>query len=236
MSSALKNPAAPAITASRVEKYFLAGGERVRVLRGLDFTLRLGELVMLVGPSGCGKTTLLNLLCGTLRSDGGEIEVLGRRIDTMTDAERTRFRGANLGFVFQQFNLVPRLTALENVCVPLLLQGRPRMQAEARGTALLARVGLGAKLAAFPRELSGGQQQRVAIARALIHEPKLLLADEPTASLDASAGQALMALLKTMAADAGRAVIVVTHDSRIFSYADRIVSMEDGRILSSHAA
>lgn len=219
-----------AIAASRLEKHFLAGGERVSVLRGLDCALRLGELVMLVGPSGCGKTTLLSILCGTLRSDAGEIEVLGRRLDTMSDAERTQFRGRHMGFIFQHFNLVPRLTAQENVGIPLTLQGRDRNEVDARSAAILERVGLGDRLESYPAQLSGGQQQRVAIARALVHEPAILLADEPTAALDAAAGRSVMELLKTLSARTDRAVIIVTHDQRIYAYADRIIEIEDGRI------
>lgn len=227
----LRTDAAFAIAAEGVEKSFAAGATKVAVLRGVNFHARFGELVMLTGPSGCGKTTLLSALCGTLRADAGEIRLLGHALGPMSDRERTRFRGQHVGFVFQQFNLLPRLCALENVSVPLLLQGSSARAAGAHAARMLDAVGLAERALAFPRELSGGQQQRVAIARALVHEPAVLICDEPTSALDASAGRSVMELIGRVARHPQRCVLIVTHDSRIHSYADHIYRMEDGQIL-----
>ncbi len=213
-----------------VDKSFGAGEARVWALKQADFEARPGELIMLVGPSGCGKTTLLSVLAGTLTADAGEVEVLGRRLDGLSQAELTAFRRANLGFVFQSFNLIPTLTVRENVMVPLLVQGVAREEAEARAGALLAKVGLGGREDDRPGGLSGGQQQRVAIARALVHDPRLLICDEPTSALDKDTGQRVMEMIRELSRSPDRVVVVVTHDHRIFRFADRIAEMEDGRI------
>lgn len=213
-----------------VDKYFGEGDARTHVLKTTDFDAPLGELVMLVGPSGCGKTTLLSVLAGTLNADGGQVSVFGERIDQMKAAALTRFRAQNIGFIFQQFNLIPTLTAAENVSVPLLIQGKSNAVALKRARDVLERVGLGHKAGERPSKLSGGQQQRVAIARALVHEPRLLICDEPTSALDRENGTLVMQLLRDVARSADRTVIIVTHDSRIYRYADRMAEMEDGRV------
>jgi putative ABC transport system ATP-binding protein len=200
-------------------------------LRGIDLDVRCGELLMVVGPSGCGKTTLISVIAGILDQDSGQCEVLGRDLKLMGRGERTRFRGTSIGFVFQLFNLLPALNAVENVSVPLLINGIARKNAEARAEEVLEAVNLGSRLEARPGKLSGGQQQRVAIARALVHEPKLIVCDEPTSNLDHETGRSVMELLRGTARSADRALIVVTHDPRIFDFADRIAHMDDGKII-----
>jgi putative ABC transport system ATP-binding protein len=199
-------------------------------LRGVTFQARAGEMTLLVGPSGCGKTTLISAIAGMLTPDRGTIAVFGTEIHRLPRRRLTAFRGASVGFVFQQFNLLPALTATENASIPLRVIGRPAGEANRRAAALLDRLGLAAQRDRFPDELSGGQQQRVAIARALVHEPRLVVCDEPTASLDAANGHAAMALLRELAVRPDRAVIVVTHDDRIFPFGDRIAHMADGRV------
>lgn len=220
-----------AISARGLTKAFEAGGSTVMALNGVDLDACYGELTMLVGPSGCGKTTLLCLIAGLLNQTAGEIEVLGQAISHRPERERIRFRRDNLGFVFQQFNLLPALTAAENVAVPLLVQGVARKTAVKRAIELLGSLGMGERVHALPRQLSGGQQQRVALARAVIHEPRLIVCDEPTSALDAETGHRVMELLREVSVAPERAVIVVTHDSRIFGFADAVARMDDGRML-----
>ncbi len=214
-----------------VEKSFGSGESLTRALRHTDFEARLGELLMLVGPSGCGKTTLLSILAGTLLADAGEINVFGYPLHKMSEGQRTKFRAQHLGFIFQQFNLIPTISIAENVAVPLLIQGLSPSKAEAKARDILARVGLGNRTRELPGKLSGGQQQRVAIARALVHAPPLIVCDEPTSALDRENGLHVMELLRDVAREAGRTVIVVTHDPRIYHFADRMAEMEDGKIL-----
>jgi putative ABC transport system ATP-binding protein len=183
-----------------------------------------------VGPSGCGKTTLLSILSGTLSATSGQVDVLGTTITKLSDSALVKFRRRNIGFIFQQYNLLPALTCAENASVALIADGMPSAQAERKAEEILVQLGMGPHVSKLPRQLSGGQQQRVAIARALVHRPNLIVCDEPTAALDAMSGQTVMDLLRTAASDATRCVLVVTHDNRIFSFADRIVEMEDGRI------
>jgi putative ABC transport system ATP-binding protein len=197
----------------------------------VDFDTRLGELSFLVGPSGCGKTTLISIIAGLLDRTTGELSVLGARVDELSPAERVLFRRQNVGFIFQQYNLLPALTAAENVAVPLITAGMARRLAVERAKALLSQLGLEKRVDALPLTLSGGQQQRVAIARALIHEPRLIVCDEPTAALDHANGEAVMALLARNAVRPDRTVIVVTHDTRVFHYAHSIAHMDDGRIV-----
>ncbi len=220
------------IHARGVTKIFGTGSNAVHALRGVDVTVPPGELLMLVGPSGCGKTTLISVLAGILDQTAGQVTVLGQDLKALGNDGRTGFRGKHLGFVFQAFNLLPALTAQENAAIPLMILGTPRRLALTRAACLLERVGLSHRLNARPNQLSGGQQQRVAIARALVHEPQLIVCDEPTSALDHETGQNVMTLLKEVVLSAGRALVVVTHDSRIFGFADRIAHVDDGRIVS----
>ena len=221
-----------AVFCKSVTKSYVTGPTRVMALRGVDLAVRTGELLMLVGPSGCGKTTLISVVAGILDHDDGECLVFKQDLRGMGQTKKTRYRGQNVGFVFQAYNLLPTLTALENVSVPLLILGAPRAEAQSRAKAILVQVGLEDRLYALPAQLSGGQQQRVAIARALIHGPKLIVCDEPTSALDAETGQRVMEVLRNAALSSERALIIVTHDNRIFNFADRIARMEDGRIVS----
>jgi putative ABC transport system ATP-binding protein len=220
-----------AVKCDGVTKTYGAGSARVTALRGIDLAVRKGELMMLVGPSGCGKTTLISVIAGILDNDDGECRVFGHDFKGMRQGERTRYRGRSIGFVFQAFNLLPTLTAAENVAVPLLINGINRREALGRAGAMLEKVGLGDRIKSLPSQLSGGQQQRVAIARALIHGPKLIVCDEPTSSLDHDTGQKVMELLREVALGEDRSLIIVTHDARIFQYADRIAQMDDGRVV-----
>jgi len=219
-----------AVKTSGVNKGFGTGEARTEVLKQVDFEARMGELLMLVGPSGCGKTTLLSVIAGTLGVDRGEVEVFGSTLHAMSKPAVTQFRSEHIGFIFQQYNLIPTLNCIENVSVPLRIRGEKAVTAEKKAAAMLDVVGLGTRMHHRPNMLSGGQQQRVAIARALVHEPKLIICDEPTAALDSENGQKVMEILKNVAAKPDRCVIIVTHDNRIFKYADRMTHMEDGRI------
>ena len=220
-----------AVSCRDVRKHFGEGEARIEALRGVDFGVRFGELSFLVGPSGCGKTTLISVVAGLLDRTAGDLAILGTPVDDFSDTERVLFRRKNVGFVFQQYNLLPAFTAAENVAVPLLAAGVQRKEAVSRAGDLLSRLGLGSRTGALPRTLSGGQQQRVALARALVHGPRLVVCDEPTAALDHATGEAVMELLASNAVHPDRAVIVVTHDSRVFHYAHSIARMDDGRIV-----
>ncbi len=219
-----------AIDAADVTKAYGKGENRVVALAGADLRVPYGELVMLVGPSGCGKTTLISILAGLLRRDGGTCSVLGVDPQALRNGPRTAWRGRNVGFVFQQFNLVPTVTAQENVAIPLLIQGTPRAEAMGRAGDMLRKVGLGGRERSLPLQMSGGQQQRVAIARALAPNPRLLVCDEPTSALDGATGQSVMELIARVAHEDGHAVVVITHDERIFRFANRIIHMDDGRV------
>ena len=220
----------PAVRLRGVTKTFGAGASGTRALRGVDLEVSAGEMTLLVGPSGCGKTTLISIIAGLLDVSSGEVTLFENQLTKLSAGDVVRFRAANIGFVFQQYNLLPALTAAENAAVPLLVRDVPRRTAIRRAKELLAEIGLGDRADALPTQLSGGQQQRVAIARALVNEPRLLVCDEPTAALDAQSGQTVMQLFRQVAIREDRVVIVVTHDNRILSFADQIVEMSDGQI------
>jgi len=223
-----------AVALRNVTKSYGTGEARVPALRGIDLDVKPGELLMLVGPSGCGKTTLLSVIAGTLEFESGEIEVFGTSLHHARKKEIAEYRKRNVGFIFQLFNLIPTLSLVENVSIPLLINGVRRKAAEKRARDLLDEVGLQGRGDDKPTNLSGGQQQRVAIARALIHEPRLLICDEPTSALDKDTGAKIMELLRTVARKPDRCVIVVTHDNRVFKFADRMTEMEDGRVSRVH--
>lgn len=219
-----------AITINGIVKEFSAGSQMIRVLHGIDAEIRSGELTYLVGESGSGKTTMISIIAGILYPTDGSVSVFGQDIYSLTDNDLVRFRLSNIGFIFQQYNLIPTLTAAENASVPLVAAGMKRDEAVERGRQMLDKLNIADQAEKLPRQLSGGQQQRVAIARALVHEPRLVVCDEPTAALDAKSGRRVMDLLREVALAPERTVIIVTHDNRIFDLADRILVMEDGRI------
>ncbi|MDZ4733298.1 MAG: ABC transporter ATP-binding protein [Nitrospirota bacterium] len=221
-----------AVRARGIVKSFGTGDTKVTVLRGIDLDIYLGEMLLLVGESGGGKTTLLSAIAGILDIDDGDIDVLGVPLGELPAGKRTTFRGQTMGFIYQQFNLLPALTAAENVAVPLLIQKIGLPEALRRARAMLDRVGLNDRAEFLPKNLSVGQQQRVAIARALVNEPRLLICDEPTAALDGPNGEKIMELLREVGRSPDRCVIVVTHDSRIFHFGDRLARLTDGRIVS----
>ncbi len=223
---------AAAVRLRGIVKSFGTGDTKVTVLRGIDLDIYLGEMLLLVGESGGGKTTLLSAIAGILDIDAGDIDVLGVPLSDLPTGKRTTFRGQAMGFIYQQFNLLPALTAAENVAVPLLIQKIGRQEALRRSRTMLDRVGLGDRAEFLPKNLSGGQQQRVAIARALVNEPRLLICDEPTAALDGPNGQKIMELLREVGRAPDRCVVIVTHDSRIFQFGDRIAHLTDGRIVN----
>ncbi len=224
------NKSGIAVSCQGITRDFGDGDTRMRVLHGIDLDIPLGEITLLVGPSGCGKTTLISIVCGLLEPTEGDVILFGQSHKELRGTPLVKFRWKNVGFVFQQYNLLPSLTAAENTALPLIIAGLPRMKAIAKARETLDTVGLGNRTESRPSQLSGGQQQRVAIARALVHEPRLLVCDEPTAALDAQSGQTVMELLRQVALQPERAVLVVTHDNRVFEYGDRIVYMSDGRI------
>lgn len=234
MVAAVQTQAVPAaaVVCQGVTKSFGARDNPVMALRGVDLTVHQGEMMMLVGPSGCGKTTLISIIAGILRPDTGSCRVLDSDMAQLRPAQAIAFRGRHVGFIFQSFNLLPALTIAENVAVPLIINGYGRREALQKAEAILAEVGLGGRTEALPLELSGGQQQRVAIARALVHEPEILVCDEPTSALDHVTGEQIMQLMQKAVHRRGATMIIVTHDNRIFPYADRIAHMDDGRIVN----
>jgi putative ABC transport system ATP-binding protein len=225
------------VRCANVTKTFGSGRTAVHALRGVNLEVRMGELMMLVGPSGSGKTTLISVLAGVLARDGGDCSIFDHDYSKMSVDDTTRFRGRNIGFVFQAWNLIPTLTAVENVAVPLIILGTPRRAAVKQASEMLRKVGLDDRMMqSLPLDLSGGQQQRVAIARSLVHNPRLIVCDEPTSALDSETGRKVMKLMRQLAVGNDRALIVVTHDARIFEFADRIAMMDDGviaRVLDS---
>ncbi len=220
-----------AVHCDAVTKSYGSGQSIVRALRGIDLDVYQNELMMLVGPSGCGKTTLISIIAGVLDRDGGDCSVFGEDFSALSSGQRVRFRGRTIGFVFQSFNLIPTLTIAENIAVPLLLQGVKRREAMDRAREVLGKVGLAERWRESSSKLSGGQQQRVAICRAIVHGPRLIVCDEPTSALDHATGEKVMNLMREAAVGNGKSLIVVTHDSRIYSYADRIAMMDDGQVI-----
>lgn len=219
------------IECKNIKKSFGQGETIVKTLRGIDLVVHENEMVMLMGPSGSGKTTLISIIGGILNQDEGECLILNKPINSLNSYEKTKFRGKNIGFMYQYFNLVPTLTALENASIPLLLNGYTRKEATDKTAELLESMGLERQIYRIPSDLSGGEQQRVAIARACIHQPKIILCDEPTSFLDHELGQKIMQLLVDIKNKNDCTIIVVTHDPRILDFADRILEIEDGKII-----
>lgn len=224
----MKNENSVILEVSQVGKTYPSTHGLLTVLSGVSFHVRKGEAVAIVGPSGSGKTTLLGLCAGLDHGSEGDIRILGHELGQMDEEERTRFRRDNVGFVFQSFQLIPTLSAVENVMIPLELRGDSR--ARKRALALLDRVGLGDRVDHYPAQLSGGEQQRVALARAFINEPAILFADEPTGNLDSATGERVEAILFGLNAEQGTTLVLVTHDDRLASRADRRLRMRDGRL------
>ena len=224
-----------AISARRVTKTYALGAVATRALDGVDLDVHCGEMVMLMGPSGSGKTTLLSIMGCILTPTSGSLRVLGREVADLDERERPAIRLHSIGFIFQAFRLFSTLTAVENVELALNLKGIRGRAGRLAAARLMEQVSLSDKHRAFPADLSGGQQQRVAIARALAGNPRIILADEPTAALDSSSGYAVMEILRGLARQ-GSAVVTVTHDPRILSYADRVVRLEDGKVLAEENA
>jgi len=220
-----------AVSCKNIFKTYGKGSSQVQALRGVNLEVNTGELLLIMGPSGSGKTTLISVIASILTQDSGSCLVFGQNLNAMPNEEKTAYRGKHIGFVFQTFNLVPMLTSAENVAIPLLLNGVPKGEAEKKAAEFLTSLGLQEKTNTSPQELSGGQQQRVAIARGCIHQPNLIVCDEPTAYLDHATGAKVMEILKATALEQDRAIIVVTHDTRIIDFADRVVHMEDGQIV-----
>jgi putative ABC transport system ATP-binding protein len=217
-----------------VVKRFESG--RVIALDGVDLEMRTGEFVAVCGPSGCGKTTLLNILSAIERADAGRAIVCGHDLSTLAPRDADRFRRSTIGLVFQLHNLLPNLTALENVQIPLLADGVPRSERIGRARRLLERVGLGHRLHAHPPTLSGGERQRVAICRALVNRPSIVLADEPTGALDSHSGDQLFDLLAELRRETGMTLVVVTHEANVAARAERVIHMLDGRVVSGEPA
>ena len=220
----------PIIEARNVSKVLGAGAGQVRAVKNLDLSIAGGKLTVLMGPSGSGKTTLLSILGCMLTPTEGTVFVCGHSTEGAGPEQLAKIRRQHIGFVFQSFHLFPTLTAEENVRLALDVRGERRRRAKTKSREVLERFGLAHKVAAFPRDLSGGEQQRVAIARAVVAEPSVILADEPTAALDGANGQAIMTILASTARQNGRAVLVVTHDTRLLEFADRILYIEDGTL------
>lgn len=221
-----------AVSVKAVRKTFKDEYTEVTALHDVNLDVYSGEILLLVGPSGSGKTTLISIIAGILNQDQGAALIFGNDINAMKEPEKTIFRGKNIGFVFQAFNLIPMLSCIENISIPLIINGMDRKTAVEKAADILVEFKLEDKIYSYPSQLSGGQQQRVAIARSFIHDPKVIVCDEPTSSLDSETGKSVMQILKEKVLDSQRAIIVVTHDTRIFKYADRIAKIEDGKIIS----
>jgi putative ABC transport system ATP-binding protein len=226
----------PILAVAGIGKSYAEGRQRRTVLADIGFEVARGECVALVGQSGSGKSTLLNLLAGIDQPDTGDVEIMGRSVAAMGEPELTLLRRAQIGFIYQFFNLIPTLTVAENVGLPLELNGTPARVRRGLISDWLAKVGLDGREQAFPDQLSGGEQQRVAIARALIHEPALVLADEPTGNLDARTGQVVLELLAQLFRDQGRTLILVTHSRKVSEITDRVLALDNGRLTTDTAA
>lgn len=219
-----------------IVKTFGTGDHKVEVLKKVSLIVYEKEIIMLMGPSGSGKSTLLTIIAGLLTQDSGTCIVLDRPINQLREKEKTEFRGKNIGFMFQSVKLIPTLTNEENVAIPLILQGAPRAVAIRKARDLVSSFGLEKDLSSYPGTLSGGELQRVAIARACIHKPKLILCDEPTSALDSERGKKIMDLLKKIKEEENATIIIVTHDPRILTYADKILVIEDGIVKEASGA
>lgn len=217
-----------AVSCSGISKSFVTKNTNVTALRGVDLEVKAGEFMMLVGPSGCGKTTLISIIAGILKPSNGTCLIEGKDLSTLTDTELLDFRAKNIGFIFQSFNLIPTLNLLENIAIPLIINGILQDEAMIRSKEMLTKMGLGQKANRTPTQLSGGEQQRIAIARALVHQPSLLICDEPTSALDHATGTTILELMKNICHEMQTTFVIVTHDARIFKYADRIAHMDDG--------
>lgn len=226
----MKEESKPIITCKDIYKHYGTGTTRVEALKGISLQINKGEIRMLIGPSGSGKTTLISIIAGILTQNSGECLISGIDLNHLPDQEKTHFRGKNIGFVFQAFNLIPTLTCEENISIPLVILGAPKAEALEKSKQLLAEFGMAEKIGAYPPQLSGGQQQRVAIARSMVHDPSIIVCDEPTSFLDVVTGHKIMELLKEMVVKKGITLIVITHDARILEFADNIDKIEDGRI------
>ena len=223
------------ITVTKLHKSFPMGEHTLPVLKGIDLTIARGELIAVVGASGAGKSTMLHILGLLDRPTSGTVYFEGQDLFQLSEASQAEFRNKRIGFVFQFHHLLPEFTALENACMPALIQRRQPDEVKAEATALLNDVGLGARLHHKPGELSGGEQQRVAVARALLQKPDLVLADEPTGNLDTHTGEALFSLMRELNKGRGTTFVIVTHNDKLSSQADRIVHMQDGQIISPDA-
>lgn len=218
------------ISTTNIIKDFSLGDKEIRILFGIDATIDPGMLTMLVGPSGSGKTTFLSIIAGILTPTSGQVVINGNNISMLSDNEKVLFRRTHIGFIFQQFNLIPTLTVAENVAIPLIAAGINRDFARDKSKQILDKLDMEKNVDKFPKQLSGGQQQRVAIARALVHNPDIIICDEPTAALDAHTGQTVMSILRENALHPEAVVLVVTHDTRIYHFSDRIIYLSDGKI------
>ncbi|HHY58860.1 MAG TPA: ABC transporter ATP-binding protein [Chloroflexi bacterium] len=222
----------PIVTAEAVQKWFRTGKIEVHALRGVDVAVSAGEMVAIMGPSGCGKTTLLNCLSGLDDFDEGEVYIEGARLRSLSDKKRTSYRAQRMGFIFQTYNLLPVISAVENVELPLLVAGMRPSLARKRALAVLEQVGLADRADHRPAELSGGQRQRVTIARALVNDPAIVFADEPTGALDSKAADDILALMRTLNREKGQTFVIVTHDPDIAAACGRIIQMKDGQIVA----
>lgn len=229
----MNQPNTPIIVCKNISKFYGNGANRFKALKDVNISINQGALHLLMGPSGSGKTTLISIIAGILTQDAGECLINNVDLNTLPDKEKVHYRGKNIGFVFQLFNLIPTLTNEENICIPLLAQGIPREEAIGRAKVLLRELELGDKIGVYPTELSGGQQQRIAIARALIHNPPIMVCDEPTSALDHHSGMKIMQILKEMTVKKKVTIVVVTHDPRIVEFADKIDHLEDGQIVKT---